>query len=258
MNRLWTMVALLLVAAAAVGATLDESYDRTFDVRPGALFALENTNGRITIRSWDQPRVRVIGHKRVESRDSDAARQGMTALRIEASPSAGGLRVTTLYPHKNDGFFDWLAGNHVSMSVEYDVTVPRSMDLNVDNTNGAIDISDVRGALQVSDTNGHIELVRCAGSVEAETTNGAVRAELTEVTAGKSMRLETTNGRITVTVPRSIAASVDASTTNGSISTELPVTMSSTSRHALRGTINGGGGELRLRTTNGSIDIRAR
>ena len=113
-------------------------------------------------------------------------------------------------------FFDWLAGNHVSMSVEYDVTVPRSMDLNVDNTNGAIDISDVRGTLQVSDTNGHIELVRCAGSVEAETTNGAVRAELTEVTAGKSMRLETTNGRITVTVPRSIAARVDASTTNGS------------------------------------------
>jgi hypothetical protein len=60
-----------------------------------------------------------------------------------------------------------------------------------------------------------------------------------------------------VTVPRSIAARVDASTTNGSINTELPVTLSSTSRHALRGTINGGGGELRLRTTNGSIDIRA-
>src|SRR2546428_11191118 len=230
MRKLLTMFALLFVAVAAVGATLDETYDRTFDVRPGALFALENTNGRITIRSWDQPRVRVIGHKRVESRDAAAARQGMAALRIEATPSAGGLRVTTVYPHKNDGFFDWLAGTHVSMKVEYDVTVPRSMDLNVDNTNGAIEISDVRGTLQVSDTNGHIELVRCAGSVEAETTNGAVRAELTEVTAGKNMRLETTNGRITVTVPRSIAARVDASTTNGSISTELPVAMSSTRR----------------------------
>src|SRR5438094_10608494 len=100
MNRLWTMVALLLVAAAAVGATLDETYDRTFDVRPGALFALENTNGRITIRSWDQPRVRAIGHTRVASGDADAARQCMAAKRIEASPSAGAPRRTALYLHK--------------------------------------------------------------------------------------------------------------------------------------------------------------
>jgi Putative adhesin len=248
--------AMLLVASAAAATTLEETWDRSFDVRPGALFALENTNGHITIRSWDQARIRVIGHKKVESRDADVARQAMAALKIEAVPSADGLRVTTNYPKKNDGgFFDWLSGTNVSMNVEYDIAVPRTMDLNIDNTNGSIDISDVKGTLQVSNTNGHIECARCAGSMEAETTNGSIRAELTAVTPGKKISLETTNGRVAVTVPRSIGATVDASTTNGSINTDLPITSNQMSRHAVRGTVNGGGAELRLRSTNGSIEI---
>jgi DUF4097 and DUF4098 domain-containing protein YvlB len=258
MRRLSMISAMLLVASAAAAATLEETYDRTFDVRPGALFALENTNGHITIQSWDQPRIRVIGHKKVESRDSDAARQAMEALKIDAVSASGGLRITTNYPKRNDGVFDWIIGTNVSMNVGYEVTVPRTMDLNIDNTNGGIDISDVSGALQVSNTNGHIEFARCAGSVEAETTNGAVRAELTAVTPGKKISLETTNGRIAVTVPRSIGATIDASTTNGSINTELPVTTNQMSRHALRGTVNGGGPEMRLRSTNGSIEIRTK
>jgi DUF4097 and DUF4098 domain-containing protein YvlB len=144
------------------------------------------------------------------------------------------------------------------MNVEYDIAVPRTMDVKIDNTNGGIDISDVSGAMQVSNTNGHIEFARCAGSVEAETTNGGVRADLTSVNSGKKISLETTNGRIALTVPRSLGATIDASTTNGSINTELPITTSQMSRHALRGTVNGGGAEMRLRTTNGSIEIRTK
>ncbi|HEX9406111.1 MAG TPA: DUF4097 family beta strand repeat-containing protein, partial [Thermoanaerobaculia bacterium] len=73
-------------------------------------------------------------------------------------------------------------------------------------------------------------------------------------------RLETTNGRITVALPKSVAAILDAATTNGGITTDLPLTTTETRQHsALRGMINGGGtAELRLRTTNGSINIEAR
>ena len=77
------------------------------------------------------------------------------------------------------------------------------------------------------------------------------------VTPGKSVRLETTNGGFALLAPRTLAARVDAANTNGSINTELPITTTQTGRHSLRGTINGGGAELRLRTTNGSIEIRA-
>ena len=104
-----------------------------------------------------------------------------------------------------------------------------------------------------------MEVTDVTGDTSLHTSNGAIRAELAEVNPGKSIRLETTNGRITVAVPKSVAARVDASTTNGGITTDLPVTTTETGHHTLRGTINGGGSaELRLRTTNGSITIEAR
>jgi DUF4097 and DUF4098 domain-containing protein YvlB len=258
-RHLLASLAVLFAASAAGAATLQGNFDRTFDVRPGTSFALDNTNGHITIRSWDQPRIQVHAVKKVESRDSDAAKRAFDALKIEPSVTADSVRINTNYPRQNEGLFDWIAGTNVSMNVEYEVTVPRATSLQVENTNGAIDISEVSGSHRISTTNGHIELIRCSGDVDAETTNGHIRAELAEVTAGKSLRLETTNGGITVQVPRAVAAHVDASTTNGSVKTDLPITTTEFKRTSLRGTINGGGNaELRLRTTNGSIHIEAR
>ena len=145
----------------------------------------------------------------------------------------------------------------MNLSVTYEVVVPRSMNLQIENTNGAIEASDVSGSHRVETTNGHIRLARCAGDLDAETTNGGIEAELTSVTAGHVVRLETTNGGINARLPRKLAASLDASTTNGGIESDLPVaSRGKLDKHSLRGTINGGGPDLRMRTTNGSIHIQ--
>lgn len=252
--------AILTIAAAQAGAsTLDENFDRTFDVRPGAVFALTNTNGGITVRSWDQPKIRIHAVKHVESRDADAARSAMKAVTFALSQPNGGLRIDTKYPKTADGIFEWIAGTSVNISVTYEVMVPRTMDLQIEDTNGAIEASDVRGSHKIETTNGHIKLTRCAGDVNAETTNGGIEADLTAVNTGRGVRLETTNGHISARLPRTMAARVDAANTNGAISSDLPITMvGSHDKHALRGTLNGGGAELRLRTTNGSIHIEGR
>jgi DUF4097 and DUF4098 domain-containing protein YvlB len=257
-KRILLTAILTIAAAAASASTLDQAFDRTFDVRPGAVFSLTNTNGPITVRAWDQPRVRVHAVKHVESRDSDAARDAMKALTFDLSQPNGGLRIDTKYPKRNDGIFEWIAGTNVSISVTYEVTVPRTMDLQIENTNGAIAAADVRGSHRIETTNGRITLARCAGDLQAETTNGAIEAELTAINTGRGVRLETTNGGIHARLPRTFAGRIDAANTNGSIESDLPVTTSgSQNKHTLHGTMNGGGPELRLHTTNGSIHINA-
>ena len=257
-KRILLTAILTVAAAAANAATLDQAFDHTYDVRPGAAFSLTNTNGHITVRAWDQPRIRVHAVRHVESRDADAARDAMKALTLAISQPNGGLRIDTNYPKHNDGIFEWIAGTNVSMSVTYEVTVPRSMDLQIDNTNGTIEASDVRGSHKIATTNGRIIVARCAGDLNAETTNGSIEAELTAVNSGRSVRLETTNGGIHARLPRTLAARIDAANTNGSIESDLPVlTTGSQDKHSLHGTMNGGGAELRLRTTNGSIHINA-
>jgi Putative adhesin len=252
-----TLVTLLL-AVSAGAAELTETVDKTFDVRPGAAVSLDNVNGGITIGSWDQPRVRVIAHKKVKASKHDV-QEAMRALKVEMLPANGGLTVNTRYPRENRGgssILDWMTGDDVQASVKYEVTVPRNMNLDVSTVNGSVRVTQVSGKHELETTNGKIEVERCSGSLDASTTNGGIDAELTQVTKGQPLRFSTTNGKIEVSVPASLAVDVDASTTNGSIESDLPVATTKVSRNSLRGSINGGGTPLRLRTTNGGIEIK--
>lgn len=258
MKKLLVGTFALLLATAGSAATLTEKIDRTLDVKPGATVALTNVNGKIVIGSWDQPRVRVIALKEVEG-DRDDATDAMKELKVTIEQRNGGVVITTKHPRSHDGvnsIFAWLLGDHVQARVRYELTIPRTMNLDVTNTNGSIHLTDISGHLEVDTTNGRIEIARCSGSIDAATTNGGISAELVRVAKGTPLRFETTNGRIDVEVPQDFAADVEAGTTNGSISTDLPVATTHFKRNSLRGTINGGGTPLRLHTTNGGISIR--
>lgn len=257
MKRFVVSLFLLAFASVATAATVTENIDRTFDVRPGAKLELSNVNGRVTIGSWDQPRVRVIAVKKAEG-DRDVLGDYMKQLRVDIQQRNGGLTVATVHPREEGvaSIIDWFMGHQVNGQVSYEVTVPRNMSVDVKNTNGAIVLSGVTGDHDLNTTNGKIELIRCGGSLEAETTNGAISAELVRLTRGQPLRLNTTNGRIRIAVPADLAAEIDAETTNGAITTDFPVITRRLGRHSLRGTVNGGGTSLRARTTNGAIEIR--
>lgn len=258
MRRLIPAAMFLMLTIAAAAGELTETLDKTFDVKPGATVQLTNVNGRINVTSWDQPKVRVIALKRIEA-DNDNLKAAMKELRVDIQAKNGGLVVTTKQPKDSEGWaalFSWLAGDHVEAEVRYDITVPRSMNLDFENTNGAIEAKNLSGKIELETTNGRIEVERCSGTVDASTTNGSIEADLVRVTKGQPLHFETTNGRISVTLPKDLALDVDADTTNGSIKSDLPVATRSFDRNSLRGTINGGGTPLRLRTTNGGISIK--
>lgn len=259
MRKLVLAAMLLAVSTAASAASLTETVDRTFNVRPGASVTLKNVNGRITVKAWDQPRVKVVAVKEVDA-DRDDLKNAMKELRVEFVERDGGLSINTRYPNedrKAASIFDWMFGDRIQAEVQYDLMVPRTMNVDVTNTNGSIRLSDVTGRHELDTTNGKIEVSRCGGSLDASTTNGSITAELQNVAKGQPLSFSTTNGRIEVTVPANLAVDVDAGTTNGSIHSDLPVTTTKIGSNSLRGSINGGGTPLRMRTTNGGISIRS-
>jgi len=258
MRKLFLAALTLVITASVSAASLTQTIDKTFDVRPGGNVVLTNVNGHVNVSSWDQPRVHVVAVKKVEA-DRDEVQQVMNALRVELQPHDGGLTIKTYQPKESDGvsgIFSWLMGDRVQAEVEYEITVPRTMNVDLSTVNGHVQLSDVAGKHEIETVNGRIEVSRCAGSLEAETTNGAIHAQLTKVVKGQPLHFETTNGRIEVQLPADLAIDLDAGTTNGSISSDLPVSTTRISRNSLRGTINGGGTPLRMRTTNGGIAIR--
>lgn len=272
-RTLGVLFALLLAAASAQAVTLKERFDKTVPVQAGARVALANVNGGVTFAVWDRNEVRIEAEKQVRAGSDSEARKVMSQVRIEITQEAGGVRIATRTPKRNDGFFDWIFGNQVNVGVTYKVHVPRQAGIDaetvnggislngtrgkvrLETVNGAIDIRNVAGDVDASTTNGAISAARIAGAVHAGTTNGAIEAELTDVPDGSDLRFETTNGSVTVRLPGSARLTVDAGTTNGGIDCDLPVEGGRKTRRSLTGDINGGGGQLIVRTTNGGIDI---
>ena len=264
-------VALAWAPSAQAKETVKETFLKTYPLQAGGELRVENTNGGITVEAWDRNEVRVEAVKQVKAESAAKAREALKALRIEVQPSAGALEILTKFPKRGDGFFDWLSGDGVDMSVTYKIKAPRELvaelqstnggvrlvgtrgRANLSTTNGGASVENVEGDIRMRSTNGGLSVVNAAGTLDGVTTNGGIRAELTEVDGDIS--LQTTNGGVTVKLPENLRASVDIATSNGGIHSDLEVEGGRKTKRSLTGDINGGGGKLHVRSTNGGVRI---
>lgn len=121
-------------------------------------------------------------------------------------------------------------------SIDITVSAPRSADLTLTSTNGAITISDLTGSATIETTNGRIDTRNLTGTLDLRTTNGAIRAtgcdsddviarttngavDLDFTQAPGSVEAKSTNGSISVRVPDDVTYSVEARTVNGRVDT---------------------------------------
>jgi DUF4097 and DUF4098 domain-containing protein YvlB len=268
------ILALALTWTSAEAATLKETFQKTYPLQSGGQLEVGNRNGGITVEAWDRNEVRVEAIKQVKAPSEERAREAMKKIRIDVQQGAGAVRIATRLPKdEGDGFFDWLTGNDVNFSVTYKIKAPREVAThlqstnggvrlvgtrgraNLETTNGGVSIERVAGDVRMRSTNGGLSVVESAGSLDGVTTNGGVSVQLTEVDGDVSLR--TTNGGVTVRVPQDVRASVDVETSNGGIHSDLEVVGGHKGRKTLTGDINGGGGKLFVRSTNGGVRIVA-
>ncbi|MCZ6619767.1 MAG: hypothetical protein O7E57_16730, partial [Gammaproteobacteria bacterium] len=128
------------------------------------------------------------------------------------------------------------------------------------------------GDLELSNVNGHIEATGISGLVVAETVNGSVKVEFNKVTPDRFMAFSTHNGSVDVTFPPDVKADLYLDTARGSIYSDFKIELDNSPvivtedanergtrirvEKQVRGTLNGGGPEMRFETYNGSIYIR--
>ncbi len=266
---------LLLLAATAQAVTLKDRFEQTVPLKPGAEVRLGTDNGGVTFEAWDRNEVHIVAEKQVRAGSDDQARKLMSQIKIDVVPGPSGLRVDTRMPKHEGGILSGLFGNGVSMSVSYKVQVPRQVALDVmssngalavtgtqgnaklETSNGALTVHGVAGEMTLKTSNGHISVAGSQGTVKAETSNGGIDAELTRY-SGHELSFETSNGAISIRLPRDARFTVDAETSNGGVKSDFPVAGAEgkPARHSLKGTVNGGGPTLYIRTSNGGVHIQ--
>ncbi len=129
-------------------------------------------------------------------------------------------------------------------------------DTEVHTSGGSITIRQARGEVRADTSGGSITVDEVMGTIQAETSGGSIKATITRQPQG-ACHLKTSGGSVTVTLAEDIAVSIDARTSGGRVHADLPVTLrGEAKRTALEAELNGGGPELTLRTSGGSIYLK--
>lgn len=245
-RRLWGWVVVCAALGAASGCMIDgsgprrsESLTITRPLDPGGVFALRNTNGRVEVDTWREPRVRIEAEKSAASRVLDQ-------VKVEVDGQGSRVSVRTRLPR---GFF---GGN---AQVSYHVTVPEGVRLELETVNGAVEVQGATGEVRARTTNGSLEVDSTAGEVSLRTTNGRIHATVRSASASR-LELETVNGSIRLEVPADVRGRFEAQTVNGGIDTDFPLEVHGKwGPKRVSGELGGGGGRIALRTVNGSVHI---
>jgi hypothetical protein len=225
-------------------------------------------SGAITITGYNGKEVVVIGTKRKEKKRKNKSKNKYGLKKISNKSMEFSV----------EEYDNTVKVESTPMStIDFEIKVPVNFSLKVSTVNrGFIEISNIKGAIEVSNVNGRITLKDITGSVSADTVNGDIVANLLKVTSNTAMAFSNLNGKLDITLPKSIKANVKIKSDRGEIFTDFDlksnpqkakVTKGRASRDGVYkvkvenwiiGSINGGGPEILFKTFNGDIILRSK
>lgn len=214
-----TATALLFTLLVGTGGV-----DTTLAVKHGTRLEVDNFAGEIRVRAWSRDALRI-----------EASHSRRTRVDIDRSGSV--IRLTAV-------------GRYIPGSVDYQLTVPTwmpldlhgmSAEIDVEGTRasvtaksingdvrikgggelitasslqGEVEVSDAKGRVEVSSTNQGVKLRRIDGDVLAESMNGMIILDKVEA---KSLEASTVNGSIVFVGPMLSGGLYSLSTHNGTV-----------------------------------------
>jgi predicted membrane protein len=153
---------------------------------------------------------------------------------------------------------------NVRRSGEAVIFLPKSQNISVTNSwGGTTEIAGFSGEVEAnSNLNGALVLSNLTGAVTAYSLNHGIQVNFTEINQNSPIDIRTTNGDIDVTIPEKAAANIALSSWNGDVYSNFDIKqkekdgLKSFSDHDIKGIINGGGVNIKLKSTNGTIYLR--
>ena len=276
-----------------------DDFHYSYPLKAGGRLYLENFNGSVEITGWEKDEVEINGTKYASTQET------LSALKVDVVASPDSVRVRTVRPSERRG----------NMGVKYVIRAPRKVELDriissngsirvegiagngrlktsngsvkawryhgnleVGTSNGSIEVQEFEGGAVVKTSNGSVKAAGVRGYFEASTSNGSIDARVLEMDPNRPVKVDSSNGRIELTMekvngneivastsnssitlrlPAALNARVRASTTNSSITSEFDVNVQAgrLSKTHLEGTVGSGGPLVDVSTSNGAIRL---
>ncbi len=145
-----------------------------------------------------------------------------------------------------------------------EIYLPKNQNISAKSTwNGDIEIDGFAGEIEAdAQLNGSVKILNVNGPVTANTLNGELTVEFGAVKQGSPISLYSTNGAVDVSLPANTPANLSMSTINGNVYTDFDVKLNekdglkSVLGRKISASINNGGVDITLKSTNGNMYLR--
>ena len=263
---------LLFVFPAAAQQSPDR-FQRSFSIQSGGTLAVSNFKGLIRVTGSDSSQVIVDVVKKFEGTDKDKT-WWMANTNVQFTNTADRVAISVEYPNCDCSGPDWGSHDDYQASVELTIQVPRKVNVELQGHKPVMNISGIDGNVRITSHKAPIEIQATTGAIHIETYKETVR--LKDVTIrgaldvqmakgealieakglGDRVNLETEKGSIVLKAPQNAAMTLDYSGGRRSnFQTDFTVAAEAGSTGSVRGTINGGGTQVHLRSEKGSITV---
>lgn len=244
MSRLASPIALLglaMLASTPLLAATPINQSRPLD--PRGRVEIENLKGRIEVRAWDRPEVKIEG----------SLGEGVEKLEIDGDRSRLVIRVK--YPNRGSGL-GFLVGGDKSEPTELRLMVPLEADLEIDSVSAEVDVSGVASRelsiesvsgdvivaaapreANIDSVSGDLALTLNRADVSVESVSGDVRLR---GRLGNEVSVETVSGQIDVAVLDTAVRELSSATVSGDMRIDTALA---------------GNGQIRLESVSGDIDL---
>ncbi len=231
-----------------------DTWSRSYKIPANGRFELINVNGKVSAEPAEGVEVIVEGRRTAKARSDEMAKEMLAKLEIREEIGESTVRVESR-PPRTSGF-----GGH---EIEWTIKVPKGVIVDLRTTNGGVRLSDLSNEIHARTTNGGVRGENITASViAASAVNGGVEFNLgSPLIATASVDLETVNGGVTLELPADSQATIAARCVNGGVrvdNLDINVEEQATDfdrRRRLNGTMNGGGANVKMNTTNGGIRL---
>ena len=251
-------------------------FDQTVPLASAGRLAVESNKGSLQLTGWDRDEVEI--HVRIEPPENvsaDYARRAVEATHIEVSGGGQSVRIEPDYsdvPYREDR---WNDNSRSIPFVHFEISAPRQIRLVVESDRGLatirgfegdLDIEVDRGDANLSDLNGritvdidrgdHSRFSDISGSLDLEFDRTDVT--MRNVTIDGDSLIEIDRGEIEIALPADQALTIVTDLSRrAEFDSDFPVTMESMDGRDFRGTINGGGPELSIKSDRGRVRLRS-
>lgn len=211
----------LVLTVAALPARADDALDRSLDRGGAKVLELEAGGAAIVLTPSAGLRTIAI---RVDQDKS-------APVPVLQSARQGNRLAVSLKPPNGAPFLPFLSSNAATYVVAYPADMRLDLrlsngDVRISNPSASVEIYDQKGNIQIDEphasitaenAHGNITVTAASAPVDLAADDGNVAATLAPGWSGNEIRMQSGNGTVRLTVPKSFHAKIDVSSADGAV-----------------------------------------